>query len=61
MTFIILPNSPTLDQAYALRVIAERGCDPALYEFAARTFDLFDMPAASMAMRRRAEHYARFV
>lgn len=55
----VLPPAPTIQQAQALRVIAERGCNNWLYEFAARTFDLLDMPSAAVAMRRRADHYKR--
>jgi len=54
---ITIPNTPTIEQAQSLRAIAERGSDPALYRMAAVAFRLLDMPAASEAMQRRAEHY----
>lgn len=55
---ITIPNTPTLQQAQALRTIAERGADPALYHMAAKAFEYLDMPSAAAAMQRRADHYA---
>ena len=52
-----IPQQLTYVSVAKLRMEAEKGCDPDLYEMAASGFDALDMPAASIAMRRRAEHY----
>lgn len=60
MNITILPNEVTYLTVAELRITAERGCDPALYELAAKGFDALIMPSAAASMRERRDYYLRF-
>lgn len=59
MNITILPNEVTYLTVAELRITAERGCDPALYELAAKGFDALNMPSAAARMRERRDYYFR--
>lgn len=55
----IIPSTPTYPAVADLRVTAERGDDPELYEIVAKGFDALNMPASAARMRARRDHYHR--